>query len=204
MIESHEGESCRLFDQAIYIYLISCRIKSGFRVGLLNQASQLDSSARIQLLNLIRHFFKKIPIRLDTFRVEYSTRRDQSIYTYLISCRVGSSFRVELSSQASQLDSSARIQLLNSTRHFFKKISIRLDTFRIEYSTRTQVLDSTRSVYKKSITKKVSKCDASMFYVLREKYDEELHHSLLLNFFIFIQDIISSSSSNQEADLYSL
>ncbi len=54
------------------------------------------------------------------------------------------------------------------------------------------------------IAKKVSRCDASTFHVLRERYDEELYHSLLLNFFIFIQVIISSSSSNQEADSYLL
>jgi len=56
----------------------------------------------------------------------------------------------------------------------------------------------------KSIAKKASRCDASTFHVLRKRYDEELHRSLLLNFFIFIQDIISSLLSNQEADLYSL
>ncbi len=67
MVESHEGKSCRLFDQAIYTYLISCRVESSFRVELSNQASQPDSSAWIQLLNSTRHFFKKI-----------STRRDQS------------------------------------------------------------------------------------------------------------------------------
>jgi len=55
-----------------------------------------------------------------------------------------------------------------------------------------------------SIAKKASRCDASTFHVLKERYDEELHYSLLLNFFIFIQDIISSLSSNQEADSYSL
>ena len=72
---------------------------------------------------------------------------DQAIYTYLISCRVGSGFRVELSDQASQSDSSTRIQLLNPIRHFSKKIPIRPDTFRVEYSTRTRVLDPTRSIY---------------------------------------------------------
>jgi len=36
------------------------------------------------------------------------------------------------------------------------------------------------------IAKKVSKCDASMFRVLRKRYDEKLRRSLLLNFFIFI------------------
>jgi len=50
----------------------------------------------------------------------------------------------------------------------------------------------------------VSRCDASTFYVLRKKYDEELCYSLFLNFFIFIQDIISSSSLNQEVDSYLL
>jgi len=50
---------------------------------LSNQASQFDSSARIQLLNSTRHFFKKNSTRLDTFRVEYSTRRDQFIYKYV-------------------------------------------------------------------------------------------------------------------------
>ena len=65
MVESHEGESCRLFDQAIYTYLISCRVGSGFRVGLSSQASQPDLSSRIQLLNPTRHFSKKIPTRPD-------------------------------------------------------------------------------------------------------------------------------------------
>jgi len=65
MIESHEEKSCRLFNQAIYIYLISCRMKSSFRVELLSQASQFDSSAQIQLLNSTRHFFKKISTQLD-------------------------------------------------------------------------------------------------------------------------------------------
>ncbi len=78
LVESHDGKTCRLFDQAIYTYLISCRVESSFRVELLNQASQLDLSARVQLLNLTQHFFKKISTQLDTFRVEYSTWRDQS------------------------------------------------------------------------------------------------------------------------------
>ncbi len=30
MIESHEEESCKLFDQVIYIYLISCQVESSF------------------------------------------------------------------------------------------------------------------------------------------------------------------------------
>ncbi len=76
MIGSHEEKPCRLFDQAIYTYLISCRVGSGFRVELSGQASQPDSSSRVQLLNLTRHFFKKISTRLE---LEYSTRRDQSI-----------------------------------------------------------------------------------------------------------------------------
>jgi len=45
MIESHEEKSCKLFNQAIYIYLISCRIESSFWVELLKQASQFNSSA---------------------------------------------------------------------------------------------------------------------------------------------------------------
>ncbi len=78
MIESHEEQSCRLFNQAIYIYLISCWIKSSFQIELLSQASQFDSSSWIQLLNSIQHFFKKISTQLDTFQVKYSTWRDQS------------------------------------------------------------------------------------------------------------------------------
>ncbi len=80
---------------------------------------------------------------------------NQAIYIYLISCRIESSFRVELSNQASQFDSSAWVQLLNSTRHFFKSISTRLDTFRVVYSTRTQVLDLTWSVYLSSLSKEL-------------------------------------------------
>ncbi len=38
MVESHEEKSCKLFNQAIYIYLISCWIESSFWVELLNQA----------------------------------------------------------------------------------------------------------------------------------------------------------------------
>ena len=72
MIESHEEKSCRLFDQAIYIYLISCRVESSFQVELLNQASQLDSSAQIQLLNSTRHFSKKISTRLDAISLMYT------------------------------------------------------------------------------------------------------------------------------------
>jgi len=44
MVESHKEESCRSFDQAIYTYLISCRVESSFRVELSNQASQFDLS----------------------------------------------------------------------------------------------------------------------------------------------------------------
>ncbi len=72
---------------------------------------------------------------------------NQAIYIYLISCWIESNFQIELSSQASQLDSSSWVQLLNSTRHFFKRISIQFNTFRVEYLTRTQVLNLTRSVY---------------------------------------------------------
>jgi len=73
MIESHEEKSCRLFNQAIYIYLISCRVESSFQVELSSQASQFDLSSRIQLLNSTQHFFKKISIQFDTFRVKYLT-----------------------------------------------------------------------------------------------------------------------------------
>ncbi len=65
MVGSHEGEPCRLFDQAIYTYLISCRVGSSCRVGLSSQASQPDPSSRVQLLNPTRHFSKKIPTRPD-------------------------------------------------------------------------------------------------------------------------------------------
>ncbi len=78
IIESHEEKSCRLFNQAIYIYLISCWVESSFRVELSSQASQLNLSAWIQLLNSTRHFFKKISTQLNTFQVEYSTWCDQS------------------------------------------------------------------------------------------------------------------------------
>jgi len=30
MVESHEEKSCKLFDQAIYIYLISCQVESNY------------------------------------------------------------------------------------------------------------------------------------------------------------------------------
>ncbi len=72
MVESHEGEPCRLFDQAIYTYLISCRVGSGFRVGLSSQASQLDPSSRVQLLNPTRHFSKKIPTRPDAVSLNHT------------------------------------------------------------------------------------------------------------------------------------
>ncbi len=68
----------KLFDQAIYIYLISCRVKSSCWVELLSQASQLDSSSQVQLLNSTQHFFKKISIQLNTFWVEYLTWCNQS------------------------------------------------------------------------------------------------------------------------------
>ncbi len=78
MVESHEGEPCRLFNQAIYIYLISCRVESGFRVELSSQASQLDPSARVQLLNLTRHFSKKIPTRLDAISLKIYINSSQN------------------------------------------------------------------------------------------------------------------------------
>ncbi len=73
MIESHEEKLCKLFNQVIYIYLISCWVESSFQVELLSQASQLNLSCWIQLLNSIQHFFKKISIQLNTFQVKYST-----------------------------------------------------------------------------------------------------------------------------------
>jgi len=79
MVESHEEKSCRLFNQAIYIYLISCWVESSFWVELSSQASQLDSSSWVQLLNSTWHFFKKISTQLNTFQIEYLTQRDQSI-----------------------------------------------------------------------------------------------------------------------------
>ncbi len=69
----------RLFNQAIYIYLISCRVKLNCQIELLSQAFQLNLSSWIQLLNSTRHFFKKISTQLNTFQVEYLTWRDQSI-----------------------------------------------------------------------------------------------------------------------------
>jgi len=69
-----------------------------------------------------------------------------------------------------------------------------------------QAADTTSALTqdKELIAKKASRCDVSTFCILRKRYDEKLHHSLLLDFFIFIQDIISSSSLNQEADSYLL
>ncbi len=49
----------RLFNQTIYIYLISCQVELLSWVELLNQAFQLDSSSWVQLLNLTQHFFQK-------------------------------------------------------------------------------------------------------------------------------------------------
>ncbi len=70
--------SWKLFNQVIYIYLISCWIELSFQVELSDQASQLNLSAWVQLLNSTRHFFKKISIQLNIFQVEYSTQCDQS------------------------------------------------------------------------------------------------------------------------------
>ena len=79
-------KSWRLFDQAIYIYLISCWVELSFRIELSNQASQLNLSAWVQLLNSTQHFFKNISTRLNTFQVKYSTWRDQfsSLYRWHI------------------------------------------------------------------------------------------------------------------------
>ena len=79
MIESHEEKLCRLFNQVIYIYLIFCQVELSFQVELSNQASQLNSSSWIQLLNLTQHFFKKNSTQLNTFWVKYSTQCNQSI-----------------------------------------------------------------------------------------------------------------------------
>ncbi len=38
MVESHEEKLCKLFNQAIYIYLIFCQVKSSFQIKLSNQA----------------------------------------------------------------------------------------------------------------------------------------------------------------------
>ncbi len=103
MVESHEGEPCRLFDQAIYTYLISCRVGSGFRVGLSGQASQPDPSARVQLLNPTRHFSKKIPTRPDTFRVGYPTRRGQSMQNQLSQIEVAENARKVCKKQSDKI-----------------------------------------------------------------------------------------------------
>ena len=75
MVESHEEKSCKLFDQAIYIYLISCRVESSCRVELSSQASQLDPSSRVQLLDPIEHFFKKIPTQPDAISLRRNLSR---------------------------------------------------------------------------------------------------------------------------------
>ncbi len=68
-------ESWRLFNQAIYIYLISCWVELSFQIKLSSQAFQLDSSAWIQLLNLTWHFFKKISTQLDAISLAASMLR---------------------------------------------------------------------------------------------------------------------------------
>ncbi len=78
MIESHKGKSCRLFDQAIYTYLISCRIESGFRIELSSQASQPDLSAQVQLLNPTRHFLSQV---LNLTRSVYSQCQWKKIFS---------------------------------------------------------------------------------------------------------------------------
>ncbi len=77
----------KLFNQAIYIYSISCRVESSCWVELLSQASQLNLSSWVQLLNSTQHFFKKISTQLNTFWVEYLTwtqvlHLTRSVYFY--------------------------------------------------------------------------------------------------------------------------
>ncbi len=94
MIESHEEKSCRLFNQAIYIYLISCWVKSSFWIELSNQTSQFNLSSWVQLLNSTQHFFKKISTQLDTFWVEYSTWCSQSSWVrHLLNQNINSQHR---------------------------------------------------------------------------------------------------------------
>ncbi len=56
LIESHEEKSCRLFDQAIYLYLISCRVKSSFRVKLSSRVVESSFSTRLKFLNSTSQF----------------------------------------------------------------------------------------------------------------------------------------------------
>ena len=73
MIESYEEKSCRLFDQAIYIYLISCWVKFLNSTWVLefNFSIQLDTFSKKFQLNLILF---ELNIQLE---LEYSTWRDQ-------------------------------------------------------------------------------------------------------------------------------
>ncbi len=84
MIESHEENSWRLFNQAIYTCLISCRVKSSFWVELSSSAFQLDASSWVQLFNSTRLEFKNLLTQLDTFRIEYSTWRSQSMFHEIV------------------------------------------------------------------------------------------------------------------------
>ncbi len=68
-------KSWRLFNQTIYIYLISCRIELSFQVKLSSQASQLNLSSQIQLLNSTWYFFKKISIQLNAISLLMIKRR---------------------------------------------------------------------------------------------------------------------------------
>ncbi len=58
-------KSWRVFEQAIYKYLISFRVRWGFRVGLSSSALQPDSNSRVQLFNPTRSESKNVPTRLD-------------------------------------------------------------------------------------------------------------------------------------------
>ncbi len=73
MIESHEKNSWRLFNQAIYICLIFYWVESSFWVKLLSQASQLNSSSWVQLFNSTQFKFKNLSTWLNTFQVKYLT-----------------------------------------------------------------------------------------------------------------------------------
>ena len=78
MIESHEEKSCRLFDQAIYLYLISCRVESSFRVKLSSRVVESSFSTQFDT------FSKKFQLDSTLFKsstqleLKYSTRRNQS------------------------------------------------------------------------------------------------------------------------------
>ena len=120
MVGSHEEESCRLFDQAIYTYLISCRIGSGFRIELSSQASQSDPSARVQLLNSTRHFSKKIPIRPDPTRSVYS-RVSKSDHQQIHSTIKSAATILSEISKNSLLSIGKSLDLKSNTVHYIVK-----------------------------------------------------------------------------------